>query len=212
MSLACPVDFDSVSLRRHVVEMYERVADTPADYFHFNVGADYAVRHLGYDRAELESLPAWATSRFAGVGNPFAAGEIPTGATVVDHACGAGTDLLIAARRAGAMGHAIGVDITPAMQRAARRAAFESGLSRPYRGARRLVRRLAGSRCQRGRGAVQRRPESGRGQAPGAGRGAARAAARRRALSRRRRPGTRPRRGFTSRSCDLGGLRRRSPD
>jgi len=44
MSLACPVDFDSMSLRRHVVEMYERVADTPADYFHFNVGADYAVR------------------------------------------------------------------------------------------------------------------------------------------------------------------------
>jgi arsenite methyltransferase len=129
MSLACPVDFDSVSLRRHVVEMYERVADTPADYFHFNVGADYAVRHLGYDRAELESLPGWATSRFAGVGSPFAAGEIPAGATVVDHACGAGTDLLIAARRAGAMGHAIGVDITPAMQRAARRAAFESGLS-----------------------------------------------------------------------------------
>jgi arsenite methyltransferase len=129
MTLACPVDFDADSLRRHVVEMYERVAASPDAAFHFNVGPDYAASRLGYARAELDALPARATSRFAGVGNPFAAGPIPAGATVVDHACGAGTDLLIAARRAGPGGTAIGVDLTPAMQDMARQAAQESGIA-----------------------------------------------------------------------------------
>jgi SAM-dependent methyltransferase len=129
MTLACPAGFDGEELHRHVVSMYERVAACPGDAFHFHVGVDYAVDRLGYDRAELEALPAECTARFAGVGNPFTAGPIPAGAVVVDHACGAGTDLLIAARRAGSGGHAIGIDITPAMRAAAQRAVVAAGLA-----------------------------------------------------------------------------------
>jgi arsenite methyltransferase len=129
MTLACPIGFDGEELHRHVVSMYERVAARPGDAFHFHVGVDYAADWLGYDRAELEALPTECTARFAGVGNPFTAGSVPDGAVVVDHACGAGTDLLIAARRAGSDGRAIGIDITPAMRATAQRAAVAAGLA-----------------------------------------------------------------------------------
>lgn len=119
---------DPVRLGERVRETYERVAATPDAGFHFHVGLDYAVRRLGYDRAELEALPALCTSRFAGVGNPLLAGAVPAGATVLDHACGAGTDLLLAARRAGPSGRAIGVDLTPGMRACAVAATAEAGL------------------------------------------------------------------------------------
>lgn len=125
----CPTQLDRDRLGREVLAMYERVAAAPRPgEFHFHVGAAYAASRLGYDAAELAALPGSCTARFAGVGRPFAAGEVPPGATVLDHACGAGTDLLIAARRAGAKGRAIGVDLTPGMQEVAREAAREAGL------------------------------------------------------------------------------------
>ena len=77
----------------------------------------------------MNALPARATSRFAGVGNPLAIGPIAPGQTVLDHACGAGMDLLLAARRVGEAGRAIGVDMTPAMREEARRSAEEAGLA-----------------------------------------------------------------------------------
>jgi arsenite methyltransferase len=119
---------DPVRLAERVRTTYERVAATPDGGFHFHVGLDYAVHRLGYDRAELEALPAFATSRFAGVGNPLLGGRVPAGATVLDHACGAGTDLLLATRRAGPGAHAIGVDLTPGMRACAATAAREAGL------------------------------------------------------------------------------------
>jgi len=129
-SYACPVGFDTARLRERIDLTYDRLAREPESRFHFNVGVDYAVRELRYDRSELESLPAVSTSRFAGVGNPLRVGPVPQGACVLDHACGAGMDLLLAARRGGPAGKAIGVDLTPAMREcaeaAAREAAFES--------------------------------------------------------------------------------------
>ena len=67
--------------------------------------------------------------RFAGVGNPLAIGPIPPGSRVLDHACGAGTDLLLAARRVGPTGLAIGVDMTPAMRACAEASAEQAGLA-----------------------------------------------------------------------------------
>lgn len=129
MATTCPIGFDAQRLREQVALTYTRVADAPASGFHFNVGADYAVDVLGYPRSAIESLPEACTARFAGVGNPHCAGEIRPGSVVLDHACGAGMDLLLAARSAGPRGRAIGVDLTPAMRRmaaaAAREAAFE---------------------------------------------------------------------------------------
>ena len=56
---------------------------------------------LGYDAAELAGLPSTVTSSFAGVGNPHAIDRIPAGKVVLDIGCGAGMDLLLAARRSG---------------------------------------------------------------------------------------------------------------
>ena len=52
MALACPVDLDSLKLRREVQEMYARVASTPDGSFHFHRGPEYAAGWLGYDASE----------------------------------------------------------------------------------------------------------------------------------------------------------------
>lgn len=124
---ACPLAVDVVKLRQQVQAMYQRVAVDPRSSFHFNTGIDFAVESLGYDRATLEALPALSTARFAGVGNPHRAGHIPAGATVLDHACGAGMDLLVAAQHIGPEGRIIGVDMTRAMLEFAGAAAREAG-------------------------------------------------------------------------------------
>jgi arsenite methyltransferase len=108
--------------------MYDRLARDPNGDFHFHRGPAYAVERLRYDAAELAQLPADCTERFAGVGNPLRVGAIQPGETVLDHACGAGQDLLLAARRVGSSGRAIGVDMTPAMRERALAAAEAAGL------------------------------------------------------------------------------------
>jgi SAM-dependent methyltransferase len=111
-----------------VRDTYEEVARDPRGDFHFHRGLEYAVRSLRYDREELASLPSSATEAFAGVGNPHRAGPIREGETVLDHACGAGMDLLLAARRVGPRGRAIGIDMTAGMLARARGAVLDAGL------------------------------------------------------------------------------------
>ncbi|MEW5756677.1 MAG: methyltransferase domain-containing protein [Pseudomonadota bacterium] len=136
MALTCPSTFDTAFLRDQVRATYEQVAQHPEGDFHFHRGADYAVQFLDYDREELRQLPRECAARFAGVGNPILIGDAdPTlgaicpGQTVLDHACGAGMDLLLAARRVGPTGTAIGVDLTPGMRQVAHQAARHAGLS-----------------------------------------------------------------------------------
>jgi SAM-dependent methyltransferase len=133
MAASCPIDFDIAHLRASVRATYTRVADNPHGDFHFHRGLEYAVNRLGYDRAELDSLPEITTARFAGVGNPLALGTFEGGETVLDHACGAGMDVLLAARRLGPRGRVIGVDMTAAMREQATRAAELAGLSERVR-------------------------------------------------------------------------------
>jgi arsenite methyltransferase len=129
MAVKCPVGFDVNRLRELVHETYDRVAHEPQGDFHFHRGLDYAVEFLNYDRKELESLPEECTARFAGVGNPHRIGKIQPGETVLDHACGAGMDLLLAAKKVGPNGKAIGVDMTKAMRDYAKASAEKAGLS-----------------------------------------------------------------------------------
>ncbi len=129
MAATCPIGFDVEELRAQVRATYDQVAREPNGEFHFHRGPDYATEYLLYDRAELASLPDECTARFAGVGNPHRIGSIERGETVLDHACGAGVDLLLAAQKVGPKGRAIGVDMTPAMRECATEFARQAGLA-----------------------------------------------------------------------------------
>jgi arsenite methyltransferase len=111
-----------------VEDLYARVATDPGGEFPFHRGADYAAKLLGYDTAELASLPASSTRSFTGVGNPHRIESPREGEVVLDVGSGAGTDLLIAARRIGPSGRAIGVDMTAEMVERCRASIAESGL------------------------------------------------------------------------------------
>lgn len=129
MALTCPIDFDVASLRAEVQAMYSRVAAQPDGEFHFHRGPEYAATRLGYDATELMALPAEVSSSFAGVANPHTIAPITGGLVVLDVGCGAGTDLLLAARRLGRHGRAIGVDMTDAMRQRAVAGAATCGLT-----------------------------------------------------------------------------------
>lgn len=128
MAISCPVDLDTRALRSEVSKIYSRVATKPNGDFHFHRGPGYAAELLGYDRAELAALPADCTASFAGIANPLAIGPILDGDVILDIGCGAGMDLLLAARRAGPTGRAIGVDMTEAMRHRALTSAADAGL------------------------------------------------------------------------------------
>src|SRR6187402_1158168 len=115
MALTCPVDLDTLRLRKEIQSIYARVASEPGGDFHFHRGPAYAAGWLGYDADALAALPASSTESFAGVANPHRIAPLAKGATVVDIGCGAGMDLLLAATAVGPTGRAIGVDMTEAM-------------------------------------------------------------------------------------------------
>lgn len=129
MPIACPVDLDVQMLRAEVSKIYSRVATEPDGDFHFHRGAAYAADFLGYDPAELAELPSECVSSFAGIANPHGIGPIHRGETVLDIGCGAGMDLLLAARRAGSGGRAIGIEMTDAMRNRAQDSAAAAGLA-----------------------------------------------------------------------------------
>ncbi len=129
MATSCPVDFDTLTLRKEIQAIYARVATEPSGDFHFHRGAAYASSMLGYDGTALAALPADNTASFAGVANPHRIASLTKGATVVDIGCGAGMDLLLAAQAVGPDGRAIGIDMTKAMAERARAGAYAQGLN-----------------------------------------------------------------------------------
>lgn len=129
MAVTCPIDLDTARLRAEIQSIYSRVAAAPEGEFHFHRGPEYAADFLRYDRQSLAGLPRLAVESFAGVGNPLRIEHLPAGSTVVDVGCGAGTDLLLAARAVGPFGRAIGVDMTESMLRKAETARAEAGLT-----------------------------------------------------------------------------------
>lgn len=74
----------------------------------------------GYSDEELASLPSEAIVNSFGCGNPLAFAMVQEGDVVLDLGCGAGIDLLLAARKVGKKGKAVGVDMTDAMLAKAR--------------------------------------------------------------------------------------------
>ena len=82
-----------------------------------------------YDPDELAELPPGAVAWSLGVGNPLAHAALPPGAHVLDVGCGAGIDVLLAARPGRTDGRVIGLDLLPEMCERARAHAREAGLT-----------------------------------------------------------------------------------
>ena len=116
------------NLRASVIDRFRKVAIAPDQERKFPVGPESA-KKLGYDLCEVDALPSAVTESFCGVGNPFSMGEPQPGQTILDLGCGAGFDTLLAARRVGASGKVIGVDMTPEMIAKARTNAETLGLA-----------------------------------------------------------------------------------
>jgi len=81
---------------------------------------DALAESLGYPSDDLAALPDEANMGLS-CGNPTAMASLKPGEVVLDLGSGGGLDLFIAARKVGADGRAIGVDMTPEMVEKARR-------------------------------------------------------------------------------------------
>jgi arsenite methyltransferase len=74
---------------------------------------------IGYSQAEMRAVPEGANLGL-GCGNPLAISSIRKGETVLDLGSGAGFDAFLAAKKVGASGRVIGVDMTEDMIKKAR--------------------------------------------------------------------------------------------
>ncbi|HEX2981621.1 MAG TPA: arsenite methyltransferase [Anaerolineaceae bacterium] len=82
---------------------------------------------VGYSAAETAEVPPEAAEIELGCGNPIAMANLRPGEVVLDIGSGGGFDAFLAARRVGASGRVIGVDMTPAMLERARATAQRRG-------------------------------------------------------------------------------------
>jgi len=115
-----------VRLREAVRRAYSAAARRPEVKHAFPVGREFAAS-VGYPADLLASLPSASVNAFAGVSNIAVLADIPRRARVLDLGCGAGLDLLVAARRVGPEGGVIGVDFSEEMLALARLAVAEVG-------------------------------------------------------------------------------------
>jgi SAM-dependent methyltransferase len=81
---------------------------------------------FGYSPEELASIPDQANMGLS-CGNPVALAHLRPGEVVVDLGCGGGIDVLLASRKVGAEGKAIGIDMTEDMLERARKNAATFG-------------------------------------------------------------------------------------
>jgi SAM-dependent methyltransferase len=91
-------------------------------------GAGEVVATRLYSEAELSGLPAGARDWALGVGNPVRYAFLQPGEVVLDVGSGGGIDTILAAKRVGPAGKAIGLDFVDAMIDRARANAAEAGV------------------------------------------------------------------------------------
>src|SRR3954451_21260199 len=91
-----------------------------------NAGVQAVAEAFGYTAEELRSIPAEANMGLS-CGNPTATARLRPGEVVVDLGSGGGIDVLLAAKKVGPTGRAIGVDMTDEMLDRARRNAEKAG-------------------------------------------------------------------------------------
>lgn len=113
---------DERALRQGLRKTYARIALFPGRQHHIHTGRKL-VEMLGYGDDVIVGIPDAAVEAFCGSANPFVLGGANPGEMVLDVGCGGGMDLLIAARQAGPIGRALGVDFVEEMCRTAEEAA-----------------------------------------------------------------------------------------
>jgi arsenite methyltransferase len=81
-----------------------------------------------YQGSDRDAVPDSALGVSLGCGNPTAVADLHEGETVLDLGSGAGTDVLLSARRVGPAGKAYGLDMTDEMLEVARGNARQAGV------------------------------------------------------------------------------------
>lgn len=125
------------TIRKMIQERYGRIAESAGDCCGAaSIAACCAPQssdptsvavQIGYSRDEIATAPE-AAEMGLGCGNPQAIANLKPGETVLDLGSGAGFDCFLAARAVGRTGRVIGVDMTDAMLRKARRNARKTGI------------------------------------------------------------------------------------
>lgn len=117
------------AIKEHVRKSYSKVAKMAqaSECSCSCCGPDTHAGSIGYELSELKDLPESAVQACAGCGNPTAIAGLRKGEVVLDLGSGGGIDVLLAAKKVGPKGRAIGVDMTQDMIDLARKNAEEAG-------------------------------------------------------------------------------------
>ena len=102
---------NSKEIKEIVKEKYSEIANSSSCGCGCNSSKDIS-KSIGYSEHDINSVEG---NLGLGCGNPVAIGRIKEGDTVLDLGCGAGFDCFLAAKKVGASGKVIGVDMTEAM-------------------------------------------------------------------------------------------------
>jgi SAM-dependent methyltransferase len=105
---------DNQRIRDGIQKKYRKVAANPEGLFNYPTGRA-GLETLGYSPKILNSLPDEICNSYCGVGNPFSLGAIKEGDAVLDIGCGAGIDLIFAAKIVGPSGRVVGVEMVTEM-------------------------------------------------------------------------------------------------
>jgi len=97
-------------VRGAVRERYGKIAKTET----CGCGCNSTSQQIGYSKGELASVPEGADLNL-GCGNPVALASLKEGETVIDLGSGGGLDCFLAAKKVGAKGKVIGIDMTAEM-------------------------------------------------------------------------------------------------
>jgi arsenite methyltransferase len=97
-------------------------------YAAITTGGGATVARRLYSDQELAEVPPGAVQWALGVGNPVRYARLQPGQTILDVGSGGGIDTILAARRVGPEGHAIGLDALEEMCQRGRRHAAQAGV------------------------------------------------------------------------------------
>ena len=106
---------DPNNTRRDVSTDYAKAVSSGSGCCGGPVPKGVVAKIAGYSAEDFAALPTEAVVNSFGCGNPLAFSAVTSGLVVLDLGSGAGIDLLLAAKKVGPTGRAIGVDMTDEM-------------------------------------------------------------------------------------------------